>query len=579
MTEYNRYIKDVISGKVIVCKYVRQAVERQIADLKASKQKDFPYYFDEEEAHRWISFIKMLRHTRGKWDGELFKVQDFQAFRWAVLFGWKRKNDSRRRFRRAYIEVAKKQGKTEEAGAIILAALVIDDERTPQNICAANSRDQAGEVFETAKKMAERLMQDSEFIKNRLRIYAQSIENRDNGGFIKKVSTEASNTEGKHTHFAVIDEVHLFPNTLTIDSIQSGMAARDQPLSYMITTAGFNIHGPCYKIRENALMVLSGMKTDDTFFAIINTLDDGDDWNDRTTWIKANPQIGITPSWEFLEAEYVDAVNLGGEKEVSFKTKHLNMWVGSSVTWISDEIWQACPSVINEDDLVNRDCYAGLDFASVADFTAVCLLFPPEDEDEGEYILKWFFWIPEDVLKIKSRDFPDILNWIVKKVKNDDGELVMPTVEHATADRCIFVTPGNVTDYDYLIEEMNRLRDRYNILSIGYDPHNAWQTMAKLQEEGFEMEPFRTGITNMSAPAKEFERLIKKGAVNHGGNPVMRWMMSNVLPSIELNENLRIKKMSKHQKIDGVVAAVIALGVYHSKPQPETYSKSDAFMI
>ena len=162
-------------------------------------------------------------------------------------------------------------------------------------------------------------------------------------------------------------------------------------------------------------------------------------------------------------------------------------------------------------------------------------------------------------MKIKSRDFPDIKRWV------DAG--------------FITVTPGNVTDYDYLIDEMGRIKANYTVLSVGYDPHNAWQTMAKLGELGFEMEVFRTGIVSMSSPTKEFERLVKKGMINHGGNPVMRWMMTNVLPSIELNDNLRLKKMSKNQKIDGVVAAVIALGVYHSNPQQEAYSSSDAFMI
>jgi len=452
----------------VVGKYVMQAVDRQLSDLKRAKKKDFPYYFNEEEAERWISFISILRHTRGKWEGKHFMVQDFQAFRWAVIFGWQRKDGGGRRFRRAYIEVAKKQGKTEEAGAIILAATVIDNEKTPENICAANSREQAGEVFNAAKKMAEMLRGDSDMARANLRIFAQAIHNKANSGFIKKVSTEASNTEGKHTHCAVIDEVHLFPSSEPIDSIQSGMAARDQPLSYLITTAGFNLAGPCYAIRENAILVLAGIKTDETLFAIINTIDKGDDWKDRAVWGKSNPQIGITPSWEFLEGEFSDAINLGGEKEVSFKTKHLNIWVGSSETWIPDEIWQACPSRIDEESLIGRPCYVGLDFASVADFTAACLLFPPDtDSEDGEYILKWFFWIPEDVLKIRSRDFPDIAKWVVPKRKNSDGELVPPTIDDATADRCIFVTPGNVTDYDYLIEEMSRIADRSEVLSVG----------------------------------------------------------------------------------------------------------------
>ncbi len=577
---YQRYIDGVLSGKLLVCKYVRQAVERQVNDLKRAKKKDFPYEFDEREAARWIAFISALRHTSGEWKGKSFLVQDFQAFRWACLFGWQRKDGKGRRFRRAYIEVARKQGKTEEAAAVALGGLLIDGEETAQVFSAATTRQQAKIVYGAAKIMSRELKKDSEAADGSIRLLAHRILNTSTDSFFEALSSDAWTLDGLSPHFAIIDEYHAHPTNEVLKVIETGMGARRRPLTYIITTAGFDIESPCFNLRRTAIDILNGSKHDDTFFTAIYTLDEGDDWNDEKVWVKANPQIGVTPTLEFMRSEYTKAVNEGGQSEVEFKTKNLNVWTSSSKTWIADEIWQACPVKIDEEALIGRSCYVGLDFASVADFTAACLLFPPEvDSEDGEYILKWFFWIPEDVLKIRSRDFPDIMKWVVPKRKKADGVMVMPTIKDATAEKCIFVTPGNVTDYDYLVEEMGRIADLYGVLSVGYDPHNAWQTMAKLQDMGFEMEVFRQGIVSMSAPSKEFERLVKKGCINHGGNGVMRWMMANVLPSIELNENLRLKKMSKHQKIDGVIAAVVALGVFHSKPQVEAYSKADAFMI
>lgn len=556
---YHQYISDVTTGKATVCKYVRQAVERQLNDLKRQRTADFPYYFDENEAGRWIGFIRCLKFTRGKWKGRNFEPQPVQAFKWACVFGWRHMDTGFRRFRRVYTEVAKKNGKTEEAAAIAVGMLCIDGENTPQILCAANSRDQAGEVFEAAKSMVNQLREDSESMAKILKGFSHHIVNYDNGGYIRKVSTDASNTEGKFASAGVVDEVHLFSKSDIIDSIESGSAGRDQPILYMITTAGFSIGGVCWEIRKNATQVLSGIKNDESFFALISTLDDGDDWKDPRNWAKPNPNLGESPKLDFLLQQFNDALNLGGQKEVSFKTKNLNMWVGSSDVWIQDEIWQACPNQINLESLKGRDCYAGIDFASISDFTALSLFFPGRDENEPHQLL-WFFWIPETILDLRARDLPDIRRW------RDQGLVV--------------VTPGNVTDYDYLIAEVHRVCGMYNVLGIGYDPHNAWQTISKLEADGLPMDKFSQGIMNMSAPSKEFERLVKEGMINHGGNPVIRWMLSNVIPYYDSNDNLKLNKQkgSRGAKIDGIIAAVIALGEYLKSPQYYDHSNDLVFV-
>jgi phage terminase large subunit-like protein len=253
-----------------------------------------------------------------------------------------------------------------------------------------------------------------------------------------------------------------------------------------------------------------------------------------------------------MESEYTKAVNEGGRSEVEFKTKNLNIPCGVAEVWIQDEVWQKCPNNYNLEALKGRTCFAGIDFAATSDFTACVLLFPSENEGEPHILLP-FFYIPEETAKMRSREFPDVLRWI------NSGLLT--------------ITPGNVTDYDYLIADLHRLRGEYDIQAIGYDQYNAFQTVARLEADGFPMDKFAQGIMNMSAPTKEFERLVKQGMINHGGNPIMRWMLSNVQPYYDQNENLKIrkKKNSLNLKIDGIIASVIALGEYIKNPV-ETYS-------
>lgn len=557
---YNRYIKTVNAGIVPVCQYVKYAVDRQLSDTKKQKSADFPYYFDEDEAERWIKFISILRHTSGTWKGQFFNIQDFQAFRWAVLFGWQRKDGKGRRFRRAFVEVARKQGKTEEAAAIMLGGLLIDGEQTAQIYSAATTRHQAKIVYNAAKMMGRELKQDSEAIRDALKVMQHRVIFEQNDSFMEALSAEAGTLDGLSPHVAVIDEFHAHPTNEVLKVIETGMGARTQPLTYIITTAGFNFESPWYHMRQNCIDILREVKHDDTFFGIIYTLDDGDDWNDKTTWVKANPQIGTTPTWEFMESEYTKAVNEGGRSEVEFKTKNLNLPVGVSEVWIPDELWQSCPTEIDMKALEGRECYAGIDFASISDFTALVVLFPPLSDDEPYTIIP-HFWIPEDTLKIKSRDLPDLIRW------QKEG--------------LITVTPGNATDYDYLVGEVRRLRDLYGLRAIGYDPHNAWQTIVKLQADGVEVDSFSQGIMNMSPPSKEFERLVRTKRINHGGNPVLRWMLQNCVPYYDFNENLKVKRMKETRgaKIDGIVASIIALGEYLKNPQPEVYSQTGLFYV
>jgi phage terminase large subunit-like protein len=560
LTLYHQYVKEVTTGQKVVCKYVRQAVERQVNDLKRQNTPDFQYYFDEDEAARWIGFISILKHTSGEWKGQPFNIQDFQAFRWACIFGWKRTDGRGRRFRRAYVEVARKQGKTEEAATIGLGGLLIDNENTAQIFSAATTRQQAKIVYSAAKIMARELMKDSEGANETLRLLAHRILNKNSDGFFEALSSDAWTLDGLSPHVAIIDEYHAHPTNEVLKVIETGMGARRSPLIYIITTAGFNISSPCFMLRQNAIDILRGQKRDETFFTAIYTLDEGDDWNDESVWVKANPQIGITPTWDFMRSEYTKAVNEGGQSEVEFKTKNLNVWTASSETWIQDEIWQACPKEIDEDSLLGKPCYVGVDFAAISDFTAAAFLFPPHG-DRKEYALLLRFWLPQDKIKERARDWPDTIKWW------NEGY--------------IKGTPGNVVDLEILEQDFKGLCAKYDVKVVGYDPLNAWQTIANLEQSGLNMDRYPNTRLHMSPASKEFERLVRQKMVNHGGNPVLRWMMTNVVPVYTQQDLLQLDRMrsSRISKIDGVVASVIALGELLKNPVAEVFSDTDLFFL
>lgn len=531
-------------GDELVCKEVRQAVERQARDLERQADPEFPYYFDREEAQRVLSFIGILKCTGGQWKGKRIPLADFQCWRYAVLMGWRRKDDGYRRFRVAYIEVARKQGKSEEAAALCSYAVVADGEQSGQVFSAATTRQQARIVFKAARIMLRELSKESPSVRKRLQLLANRVVDTPTDSYMESLSSDAWTLDGLSPHVAVVDEYHAHPNDEVVEVLETGMGARTQPLLCIITTAGYNMQGPCYKLRHTAKNILSGVLEDDTLFAIIYTLDEGDDWKDETNWKKANPNIGVTPKWEFMRAQYRKAATRGKSAEVGFKTKNLNLWVGSSTGWIKDETWMACPSKIDLESLRGKVCYGGLDLASTSDFSALCLFFPGLEGDA--HTMLWYFWLPEEAYEDRLSQMPSLLDW------RTEGWLE--------------VTPGNVMDYDYILDRVKELAALYEMQMIGVDPYNAKQLVLQMQQAGVPVQEFSQGIMNMSGPTKQFERLVNKGDINHGGNPVLRWMMGNVYLYKDSKENIQVHKGKSQDKVDGVVAAVVALGEWMTQP-------------
>jgi phage terminase large subunit-like protein len=338
-----------------------------------------------------------------------------------------------------------------------------------------------------------------------------------------------------NTHFGIIDEYHAWKSNDLFDNIESSMASRSEPMMDIITTAGFNKTTPCYTFRDVCIKVLQGIIQQDDLFPMIFSMDDEDDWEDETMWYKSNPNLGISVKTDFLRSKFIDAKN-NPSKINEFKTKQLNMWVDSAKVWIPDDDWQKCSGPVL--DLKGMTCHGGLDLSSTRDLTAFALDFQLPD---GSDAYLWFFWMPEDNVsdRVKNDRVPYDL-WI------NQGYII--------------TTPGNITDYDFIMADIIHMKSVYDIKSIAFDRWNSSQLIINLTDEGVNMQPFGQGYGSMSAPTKEFERTVYSGKMNHMGNPVLRWMVSNVEIQKDPAGNIKIDKSKAREKVDGPVAAVMAKG-------------------
>ncbi|MEI7584603.1 terminase large subunit [Runella sp.] len=482
--------------------------------------------FCEDSANHAIRFIEELEHTTGEYAGRNFTLEPWQSFIVWNLFGFKR--DGFRRFTRAYVEVPRKNGKSTFSSAIMLYGLLMDEEAAAQVYSAATKLDQAMMVFGESVRVCQNIGWLNEAVlvnnstNNRRIVYGQSI--------YRPLEWNPNKQDGLNTHMAVIDEYHAHPNDDLYNVLRNSMGARRQPLLFTITTAGFNRESPCYKHRQYCASVLDGSIVDDSLFSVIYTLDDGDDWTDSKNWQKANPNWGISVYPRQLEQALTEAKEFAS-KEVEFKTKLLNVWTDTAVTWIPDADWKLCEDV---GELVGP-CYGGLDLATTGDFCAFSLYWP-----ESGALKTWYFMHEEGIKRRRDAAGQSIRQWV--------------------ADGVITPTEGNVTDYNYIKQIICELSVKYDIKDIAFDRYNSSQLVIDLQVEGLQMFPFGQGFVSMNAPTVELERLVKAGRIKHGGNPVTRWMMSNVMLRTDPAGNVKIDKAKSGDKVDGPVSIVMALG-------------------
>ena len=493
-------------------------------------------HYDKAKADRAVKFIENLCHTKGKWAGKRFWLLPWQEQLIRDIFGII-KPDGYRQFRTAFVEICKKVGKSELAAAVALYLLYADNEPSAEVYGAAADRQQASIVFDVAKQMVE--MSPALLKRSKLIRATKRIVNYGNSGYYQVLSAEVGGKHGFSVSGLVFDEIHTQPNRQLYDVLTKGSSdARQNPLHFIITTAGTDRHSIAYELHTKAVDILEGRRVDPTFYPVVYGLKDDEDWEDEANWYKVNPSLGYTVDIERLRDAYREAKQNPAD-EVTFKWLRLNMWVSSTVAWIPDAIFMKGNEEIDLAALEGRDCYGGLDLSSTGDITALVLMFPPRDEDE-KYILLPFFWVPEEAIprRVKAASVPyDI--W------EGQGYLLS--------------TEGNVIHYDFIEKFIDDLAEKYHIVEIAVDRWNATQMIQNLEGDGFTMVPFGQGFASMSGPTKDFYRLLMEGQIIHGGHPVLRWMAGNVVVDTDPAGNIKVTKAKSKEKIDGIVAAIMAL--------------------
>lgn len=509
---------------------------RKLKDYKPTKFMAKTSYYDEDAADFAVAFIESLCHTKGTWAGKHFELIDWQEQIVRDIFGVLKPNGYRQ-FNTAYVEIPKKQGKSELAAAIALLLTCGDGEERAEVYGCAADRNQAKIVFDVAVDMVKFCPALSRRVKI-LESQKKLIYKPTNSSY-QVLSADVANKHGFNTHGVIFDELHTQPNRKLYDVMTQGSGdARMQPLYFLITTAGNDTNSICYEIHQKAKDIEKGNKIDPTFYSVIYGADESEDWTDPKVWRKANPSLGITVAEEKVKAACESAKQNPGE-ENAFRQLRLNQWVKQSVRWMPMDKWDLCAGKINEEELEGRVCYGGLDLSSTTDITAFSLVFPPR-EDEEEYIILPYFWIPEDTLDLRvKRDHVPYDVW------QRQGYLQ--------------TTEGNVVHYGYIEKFIEELGKKFNIREIAFDRWGAVQMVQNLENMGFTVVPFGQGFKDMSPPTKELMKLTLEKKLIHGGHPILRWNMDNVFIKTDPAGNIKADKEKSTEKIDGVIATIMAL--------------------
>ncbi|MBC8580155.1 terminase large subunit [Zhenhengia yiwuensis] len=492
--------------------------------------------YDEAKAQHAVNFINCLKHTKGQWRGVNFDLLDWQDKIIRDIFGTV-KDNGYRQYNTAYIEIPKKQGKSELAAAVALLLTCGDNEWGAEVYGAAADRQQASIVFDVAVEMVEQCPALKKRIKPIMSV--KRLVYKPTGSFYQVLSAEAFTKHGLNVHGVIFDELHAQPNRELYDVLTKGSGdARTQPLFFLITTAGNDRNSICYEVHQKAQDILDGRKIDPTFYPVIYGIDDNDDWTDERNWYKANPSLGHTVDIEKVRAAFQSAKENLAEENI-FRQLRLNQWVKQSIRWMQMDKWDECAFSVSPKELIGRECFGGLDLSSTTDITAFVLVFPPRYDDD-KYVVMPFFWIPEDNLALRVRR---------DHVPYDAWE----------KQGYIKTTEGNVVHYGFIESFIEDLGVKYNIKEIAFDRWGAIQMTQNLEGMGFTVVPFGQGYKDMSPPSKELMKLTLEKKLAHGGNPVLRWMMDNIFIKTDPAGNIKPDKEKSTEKIDGAVATIMAL--------------------
>ena len=494
--------------------------------------------FDERKAQRVVRFIEALRHTKGEFHGQPFHLLPWQEKIIRDVFGTVRDDDpTMRQYTTAYIEIPKKNGKSELGAAIALNMLINDDEWKAEVYSCASDRQQAAIVFDVAVDMVRQspaLMKRVKIVPSTRRMIYQPT-----GSIYQVLSSEVATKHGLNVSACIFDELHTQPTRALYDVMTQGSGdARRQPLWFFLTTAGTDRNSICWEVHQKALDILEGRKIDPRFYPVLFGLPDDADWTSEENWYRANPSLDHTITIDKVRDAFRKAQETPAD-ENQFRQLRLNQWVKQSVRWMPMDKWDECGGVVDPYALEGRACYAGLDLSSTSDLTALVLVFPPTSEDEP-YIALPIFWLPEETLSLRvRRDHVPYDQWAKRGY--------------------IQTTEGNVVHYGFIERFICELGERYDIREIAHDRWNATMMVQTLEDDGFTMVPFGQGFKDMSPPTKELMRIVLEHRLCHGGHPVLRWNMDNAYVRTDPAGNLKLDKEKSTEKVDGAVALVMAL--------------------
>ena len=528
MVIWHEYAGKVQSGEIVACKKIKQAVARYFNDLANPA-----YFFDEGVVNKFLAFSKLCPHVKGHLRGEPIILSDWQVFLFANLLGFKRKDTGLRKYRSAYVQVARKNAKSTVAAVLANWFLLVEGGQ--QDIyTAAVSRDQARIVFDDARQMC--LL--SAPLKKRLNIQQHKLINPKNNSIMRPLAAKSSTIEGTNPSLAIVDEYHLHADNSVYSALELGQGARPEGLLFAITTAGSNVISACKQHYDYCAQILEGNEQNDSLFVLIFELDEENEIDNQENWIKANPNIGKSIPYLDFENTIKKARGIPSEW-VEMLTKRFNVWCQGSTPWLGDGNWAQCERQYTESDLLHQDCYLGLDLSSTNDLTSLCYTFPHGNKVR----LLTRHYIPEFQLNnVANKNRAMYRNWVRQ------GWLI--------------ATEGDCIDYDKIRDDILKDAENFNIKMTGFDVWNATHLRTQLQAAGLEVEPFPQTYQRFSSVAKSAEVLINRQMIEHNGDPVLTWALSNVVMETDANANIKPNKKKAANKIDPAVAFLMSFGTY-----------------
>ena len=525
-----QYARDVVAGIIPACKWVRAACQRQLDDLA---RKDWRWAWDPGCANRFCAFAELMPHVKGRWRSVNIQLEPWQCFIFTTIFGWV-DAEGFRRFRKALIVLPRKNGKSAMASIVGLYGLAMDREPGAEVYAAATTRDQAKVVWDVSRRMA---LRTPDFC-NAYGVspLAHSIAVESTGSCFKPLSRDADSLEGLNPHFAIIDELHAHSVREVFDVLDEATGSRRQPLMFIISTEGDNPAGVFAEQVDYAQQILDGKHEDDSYFASVYTIDPEDDWTAQSSWTKANPNLGVSIFLDDLAIRCKQAER-NSASQASFMMKRLNVRVGAAESYFNMLAWRTicCDPTLRIESFYGRDCWGGLDLASKNDIAAKILLFKHAG---SKYAAFGKFYLPEDAIERGKPNYDMYRGW------NERGLLTL--------------TPGNIIDFEFIERDLAADMNNFNIVEMGYDPHQATELSTKMRGEGLDMVEITQSVRQLSEPMKDLAGLISMGRIQHDGNPILDWMMGNVAPQFNAREDVFPIKTRPENKIDGALGTIMA---------------------